>query len=47
MMSKALEIGMYGSLMYWTRLSLYNEWVDEVTGAGEFLRGRTFARRLH
>lgn len=28
---KALEIGMYGSLMFWTRLSLYNEWVDAVT----------------
>lgn len=28
---KALEIGMYGSLMYWTRLSLYNDWVDRVT----------------
>lgn len=28
---KALEIGMYGSLMYWTRLSLYNDWVDRIT----------------
>ena len=36
--STALELGMYGSLMYWTRLSLYNEWVDNVTGAAEFLR---------
>ena len=27
----ALEIGMYGSLMYWTRLSLYNDWVDRIT----------------
>jgi hypothetical protein len=34
----ALEIGMYGSLMYWTRLSLYNEWVDEVTGSAALFR---------
>ncbi|HUF28499.1 MAG TPA: trypsin-like serine protease [Gemmatimonadaceae bacterium] len=30
---KALEIGMYGSLMFWTRLSLYNDWVDATTAA--------------
>lgn len=29
---RAVEIGMYGSLMFWTRLSMYNGWVDETTG---------------
>ena len=34
----ALEMGMYGSLMYWTRLSLYNDWVDGVTGSAAMFR---------
>lgn len=29
---RAMEIGMYGSLMFWTRLSMHNAWVDETTG---------------